>query len=214
MTQIAFLTHRSSRELFHVSFELCLHSVVLRHATLRFFQIHTVQHANLCPYDTSPAPCTCSVLLWHRSDNLAFVLILGGASLIEVDTGVQCNIKGVLQVIDDVKGPITKKEYELFEVPVGEHILGRSVNFLCQPVDGSTLPESAKSSKTAALLSTQVQIKQREQVNEGLQTGVRALDLLTPLGRGASLLIIGPNDSGKSSVVEDAVLGQIGTGQE
>ncbi len=43
-------------------------------------------------------PLDCSVLLWHRSDNLAFVLVLGGASAISVGTVAECKIKGVLQV--------------------------------------------------------------------------------------------------------------------
>ncbi len=113
-----------------------------------------------------------SVLLWHRSDNIAFVLILGGASAVNVGTGLECKIKGVLQasrranctrcstprtsprnqqcglkcgrggalpgpqVIDEVKGPVTKKEFELFEVPVGDALFGRTLNFLGQPLFG------------------------------------------------------------------------------
>lgn len=56
-------------------------------------------------------------------------------------------------------------------------------------------------------------MKNREQINEALLTGVRALDLLTPVGRGASLLVIGPNGAGKSTLAEDAVLGQRDAGE-
>jgi F0F1-type ATP synthase alpha subunit len=56
-------------------------------------------------------------------------------------------------------------------------------------------------------------MKAREQISESLGTGVKALDLLTPLGRGASLLVIGPKGCGKRAVAEDAILGQKGSGR-
>eukprot|EP00775_Hariotina_reticulata_P002752 gene2752-3047_t len=55
-------------------------------------------------------------------------------------------------------------------------------------------------------------MKNREQITESLFTGVKALDTLTPLGRGASLLVIGPNNSGKTTLALDAILGQKGSG--
>jgi F-type H+-transporting ATPase subunit alpha len=59
------------------------------------------------------------VLLWHRSDNLAFVLVTGGAGLLQGGEAVECKIKGVLQVVDEAKGPITKKDYDLMQAPAG-----------------------------------------------------------------------------------------------
>jgi F-type H+-transporting ATPase subunit alpha len=53
----------------------------------------------------------------------------------------------------------------------------------------------------------------REQVTEPLMTGVKSLDVLTPVGRGSSMLVIGPRRCGKSTLVEDAVLGQRDTGE-
>lgn len=53
---------------------------------------------------------------------------------------------------------------------------------------------------------------QRAQISECLLTGVRALDALTPLGRGASFLVIGPDGSGKTTLAVDAMLGQVGSG--
>ena len=58
----------------------------------------------------------------------------------------------------------------------------------------------------------QIGMKGREQVCEALMTGVKALDVLTPLGRGASLLVVGPRGAGKSRLAEDALLGQKGSG--
>ncbi len=59
----------------------------------------------------------------------------------------------------------------------------------------------------------QIQGKHREQINEPLGTGVKALDLLTPVGRGACLLVVGPHRSGKSCLAEDVVMGQKDTGE-
>jgi hypothetical protein len=60
-----------------------------------------------------------SVLLWHRSDNLAFAIVTGGSSLLQRGEAVECKIKGVLQVVDEAKGPITKKDYDFMQAPAG-----------------------------------------------------------------------------------------------
>ncbi|KAF5837172.1 P-loop containing nucleoside triphosphate hydrolase protein [Dunaliella salina] len=157
------------------------------------------------------------VLLWHRSENLAFALILGGAADITLGTHASCIIKGVLQVVDEVHGPVTKKEFELFESPAGADAFGSVRDFLgiakipgaaevsqgaCRPDMGKPLP----------LLNQQVTMMNREQVTEPLLTGVKALDVLTPVGRGSTMLVIGRRGSGKAALVEDAILGQRGTG--
>lgn len=59
----------------------------------------------------------------------------------------------------------------------------------------------------------QVAMAGREQISEPLVTGVRAIDALTPFGRGASLLVIGPKGAGGEAVGEDAILGQRGAGE-
>ncbi|KAJ9515099.1 hypothetical protein QJQ45_028891, partial [Haematococcus lacustris] len=187
------------------------------------------------------------VLLWHRSDDIAFALILGGAQEVAVGTGAECKIKGVLQVLDEAKGPITKKEFELFEAPVADDMFGRLVNFLGQDLDpalhdssSSSSPQDAGaaprpphspspaqaadpstsgrvgpapgSSRMRPIINNQVAMKSRDQVSEPLLTGVKAVDLLTPLGRGACLLVVGPAGSGQQQLVEDCLLGQRGTG--
>ncbi|GFR41699.1 hypothetical protein Agub_g2446, partial [Astrephomene gubernaculifera] len=63
-------------------------------------------------------------------------------------------------------------------------------------------------SVTRPLLAPQVEMKDREQIHESLLTGVKALDILTPLGRGSSLLLVGPPGSGKTRVALDAIAGQ------
>jgi len=166
------------------------------------------------------------VLLWHRSDDIAFALILGGASMITVGEGVECKIKGVLQVVDDAKGPITRKDYEEFRVPAGEALFGRVVSFLGLEIEAAagastSAPAPAASSppapfsrlpqgidKMRALITQQVTMKGREQISESLLTGIKGLDVLTPLGRGASLLLIGPRGSGKTTAALDAMIAQ------
>jgi len=157
------------------------------------------------------------VLLWHRSENLAFALILGGAADITLGTHASCIIKGVLQVVDEVQGPVTKKEFELFESPAGADVFGSVLDFLGM----SKIPGAAEVSQGACrpnmgkpvpLLNQQVTMMNREQVTEPLLTGVKALDVLTPVGRGCSMLVIGRKGSGKAALVEDAILGQRGTG--
>ncbi|GBF87937.1 ATP synthase subunit alpha [Raphidocelis subcapitata] len=195
------------------------------------------------------------VLLWHRSDNLAFVLVTGGGALLREGEAAECKIKGVLQVVDEAKGPITKKDYELMQAPTGDELWGRVVDFLGRPLPGfdpKTPPPAAGAAaaaaaaaagagggqgasldeddapaagagggaagpfvgfdKTRPLVNQQVAMKAREQIAESLSTGVKALDILTPLGRGASLLIIGPPGAGKSAAGLDALLGQAGPG--
>jgi hypothetical protein len=56
-------------------------------------------------------------MLWRRSDNIVFALLLGGADLVAVGDGVECQVKGILQVLDDQEGAVTKREYAQMMVP-------------------------------------------------------------------------------------------------
>lgn len=56
-------------------------------------------------------------MLWRRSDNIVFALVLGGADLVSLGDGVECQVKGTLQVLDDTEGPTTKREYQEMMVP-------------------------------------------------------------------------------------------------
>ncbi|KAG2429129.1 hypothetical protein HYH02_014166 [Chlamydomonas schloesseri] len=181
---------------------------------------------------------TAGVLLWHRSDNLSFCLVLGDPSTVVEGTPVECKIKGVLQVVDEVKGPITRKDFDVFTVPAGDETFGRVHDHVGrhlhafdndspQQQQPSAVQEAGAASggsgaKVAAaggsgrvappvtrpLLNAQVEMKNREQINESLLTGVKGLDILTPLGRGASLLVIGPSGAGKTRLGLDAIIAQ------
>ena len=294
--------------------------------------------------NTAPPPRTLtmhSALLWHRSDSLSFALVTGGAARVAAGEGVECKIKGVLQVVDEARGPVTKKDYDALQSPAGErssergamgeakgerrtraaerarqlwacprqddapaptssHILtaiitarpacaykshtratgdalfGSVVDFNGRPLPGypvsplaaeqlqpappapapaakaaaagaagaaqqqqqeqqeqqQQLPQSQLGSfdgadddalagalpagggpfigfdRTRPLVNQQVPMRAREPIAEGVTTGVKALDILTPLGRGASLLVVGPKGSGKSALGLDAAIGQ------
>ena len=163
-----------------------------------------------------------SVLLWRRSDNVVFALLLGGAALVGVGDGVECRVKGILQVVDEAEGPTTKRDYEQATVPVGDALLGRVVDFLGRPLDPEPGgPESGPepggfaggvAGERLPLLNAQVDMESREVIAEPLLTGVKSLDVLTPLGRGQALQVAGRRGAGKTALCIDAVLGQAGAG--
>lgn len=150
-----------------------------------------------------------------------FALLIGGSDLVTVGDGVECKVRGILQVVDENEGPRTKREYEPTMVPVGKGLCGQVVDFLGRPmqslggIHGS--PASAPNPPLGLdaqlpLLNPQPDMESREQIAEALVTGVKALDVLTPLGRGQALQVSGPQGSGKTQLCIDAVLGQRGVG--
>ncbi|KAF8063752.1 atpA [Scenedesmus sp. PABB004] len=92
------------------------------------------------------------ILLWHRSDNLAFAIVAGGADSIQPGEGVEPKVKGILQVLDEARGPITRKEYELMQAPAGDSLYGAAVNYIGQPVPGVSTPanDAAAAARAAA----------------------------------------------------------------
>lgn len=159
---------------------------------------------------------SCSVLLWRRSDNLVFALLLGGAALVTVGDGVECRVRGILQVVDESEGPSTKREYEPTLVPVGDALRGCIVDFLGRRVNPDGTPaadqEPVGTNRKLPLLNDQPDMESREQINEPLITRVKALDVLTPLGKGQALQVSGPQGGGKTQLCIDAVMGQRGAG--
>ncbi|WP_048000190.1 F0F1 ATP synthase subunit alpha [Lactiplantibacillus herbarum] len=103
------------------------------------------------------------------------------------------------------EGDTVKRTGRIMEVPVGEAMIGRVVNALGQPVDG--LGE-IKTTNTRPIEHKAPGIMQRKSVDEPLQTGIKAIDALVPIGRGQRELIIGDRKTGKTSVAIDAILNQ------
>ncbi|MGM9886319.1 MAG: F0F1 ATP synthase subunit alpha [Lactococcus sp.] len=105
------------------------------------------------------------------------------------------------------EGDTVKRTGKIMEVQVGEELIGRVVNALGQPVDG--LGE-INTGKTRPVEAKAPGVMQRKSVFEPLQTGLKAIDALVPIGRGQRELIIGDRQTGKTSVAIDAILNQKG----
>ena len=105
------------------------------------------------------------------------------------------------------EGDTVKRTGKIMEVPVGEALIGRVVNPLWIPVDG--LGE-IKTDKTRPVESAAPGVMQRKSVAEPLQTGLKAIDALVPIGRGQRELIIGDRQTGKTTIAIDAILNQKG----
>ncbi len=105
------------------------------------------------------------------------------------------------------EGAIVKRTGRIMEVQVGESLVGRVVNALGQPVDGKG-PLDAKEKRRVELKAPG--ILQRQPVKEPLQTGIKAIDAMVPIGRGQRELIIGDRQVGKTAVALDTILNQKG----
>ncbi len=105
------------------------------------------------------------------------------------------------------EGSSCKRMGKLLETPVGEGMIGRVVNALGEPIDGKGTIEAAESrfveEKAPGIMS-------RKSVHEPLQTGIKAIDALVPIGRGQRELIIGDRQTGKTTVAIDTILNQKG----
>ncbi|VAY86456.1 ATP synthase alpha chain [hydrothermal vent metagenome] len=103
------------------------------------------------------------------------------------------------------EGTSCKRLGELLKVPVGPDTLGRVVNALGEPVDGKG---AIKSTEMRLLEEKAPGIMARKSVHEPLQTGIKAIDALVPIGRGQRELIIGDRQTGKTTVAIDAIINQ------
>lgn len=112
----------------------------------------------------------------------------------------------ILGPYDDIKeGDEVKRTGRIMEVPVGEELIGRVLNPLGQPIDGKG---PLGSTKTRPIESPATGVMDRKSVDEPLQTGIKAIDALVPIGRGQRELIIGDRQTGKTTVAIDTILNQ------
>ncbi|PJZ59276.1 F0F1 ATP synthase subunit alpha [Leptospira barantonii] len=107
------------------------------------------------------------------------------------------------------EGFTVKRTKRILEVPVGPELLGRVVNPLGEPLDGKG-PINAK--LTRPVESPAPGIAMRQPVGEPMQTGIKAIDAMIPVGRGQRELIIGDRGTGKTSIALDTIINQKGTG--
>jgi F-type H+-transporting ATPase subunit alpha len=119
-----------------------------------------------------------------------------GVALLGDDTGIK-------------EGDPVKRTGRIFSVPVGPAVAGRVLNPLGQPLDGLGPVES---SEIRPVELKAPGIMQRKSVHEPMVTGIKAIDAITPIGRGQRELIIGDRQVGKTAICVDAILAQKGTG--
>ena len=103
------------------------------------------------------------------------------------------------------EGDTAKRTGKIVEVPIGEELLGRVVNPLGQPLDGKG---TINSNKSYPIERKALGVMQRQPVVEPLQTGLKSIDSMIPIGRGQRELIIGDRQTGKTAIAIDAIINQ------
>jgi len=128
--------------------------------------------------------------------------VVGMALNLEEDN-VGCIIFGETRKIKE--GDIAKRTKQILQVPIGEAMLGRVVNALGEPIDGKG---EIKSEKAMPIERKALGIIQRQPVKEPLQTGLKSIDSMIPIGRGQRELIIGDRQTGKTAIGIDTIINQ------
>jgi F-type H+/Na+-transporting ATPase subunit alpha len=128
--------------------------------------------------------------------------------------GIALNLEednvGVVLMGDDTgikEGDPVKRTGRIAEIPVGEALMGRVVNAIGQPVDGKG---PIKSTHTSRIEVVAPGVVTRQSVREPLQTGIKAIDAMIPIGRGQRELIIGDRQTGKTAIAVDTIINQKG----
>ena len=113
---------------------------------------------------------------------------------------------------EDIKireGDLVKRTHRIAQVPVGEELIGRVVNAVGQPIDGKG---EIKAAQFGHVEKRAPGVVHRQPVKEALQTGIKAVDSMIPIGRGQRELIIGDRQTGKTAIAIDTIINQRGTG--
>ncbi len=130
--------------------------------------------------------------------------------------GIALNLEednvGAVLMGDEVgikEGDPVKRTGRIAEIPVGEALIGRVVNAIGQPIDGKGPIKSTHSSRIEVVAPG---VNTRQSVREPLQTGIKAIDAMIPIGRGQRELIIGDRQTGKTAIAVDTIINQKGLG--
>ena len=176
---------------------------------------------NLEGFDPSIESATVGRIL-EVGDGIARVSGLPGCSVNEIlefasgDVGLALNLDEdsigavVLGNVESIEeGQAVKATGRILSIPVGDAVLGRVVNALGEPIDGR--------GEIVGAIERRMEIQApgvmgRKPVHEPLQTGIKAIDSMTPVGRGQRELIIGDRKTGKTSIAVDTILNQAGLG--
>ena len=141
------------------------------------------------------------------SELLEFPGGLTGVALNLDEDSIGCVIMGDASRIEE--GDEVRSTGRVLSVPVGDGLLGRVVDPLGNPVDGKGPVDYTET----RLLETQApSVVERQPVKEPLQTGIKAIDSMTPIGRGQRQLIIGDRQTGKTAILVDTIINQKGLG--
>ncbi|HPA85674.1 MAG TPA: F0F1 ATP synthase subunit alpha [Deltaproteobacteria bacterium] len=132
--------------------------------------------------------------------------VMGMALNLEEDN-VGCVLFG--ESVGIKEGDQVRRTKRIVEIPVGEGVLGRVVNAIGEPIDGKGPIESTE---TRVVDIKAPGIVKRQPVKEPLQTGLKSIDAMTPIGRGQRELIIGDRQTGKTALAIDTIINQKGTG--
>lgn len=130
--------------------------------------------------------------------------VKGMAQNLEEDN-IGCILLGEFDHIKD--GDPVKRTGRIVEVPVGEALIGRVVNAIGEPIDNKG---PINTTKTRPVENVAPGVITREAVHEPLQTGLKAIDALVPIGRGQRELIIGDRQTGKTAIAVDTIINQRG----
>jgi F-type H+-transporting ATPase subunit alpha len=107
------------------------------------------------------------------------------------------------------EGDLVKRTGRIMDVPVGDALVGRTVNAIGQPIDGKG-PIDSKEKRIVDVVAPG--IIDRQPVGEPMQTGLKSVDAMIPIGRGQRELIIGDRQTGKTAIALDAIINQKGSG--
>ena len=147
--------------------------------------------------------CAVNELLAFEHDTVGLALNLDEDTIGAVILGVSEKVAAIEE------GSTVRATGQILSVPVGDAMLGRVVNALGEPIDGNGPIEGAESRRMEIQAPG---IAGRKPVHEPLQTGIKSIDAMTPIGRGQRELVIGDRKTGKTTVCIDTILNQKGLG--
>ena len=186
---------------------------------LRPEEISSVIKAQIKNYDTKIEQSETGTIILigdgiARADGLENVMANELVSFANGEYGMAMNLEensvSIVMLGSDKgvrEGDTVKRTGKVVSVPVGEALLGRVVNALGQPIDGKGPIEATE---TRPIESPAPGIIERQPVNVPLQTGIKAIDSMIPIGRGQRELIIGDRQTGKTTLAVDTIINQHG----
>jgi len=195
---------------------------VLRPGELKDVLLREIERANLASVDVNEVGTVLEVRdgvarIYGLNKSIAGEMLeFTAAETGETVTGMALNLEednvGAVVLGDYLKlkeGDEVRCTGRLLEVPVGPAMLGRVVNSLGEPVDGRG-PIATTGSRAVEMVAPGIIV--RQPVKEPLQTGIKAIDAMIPIGRGQRELIIGDRGTGKTAIAVDTIINQRGTG--